>query len=73
VSRTAGTNAAMATEEKHRVRGRRRRDKGDPALLARHNAALRLLRKGIETDGALLLSYVVWPTDEIRHGGYGAA
>lgn len=48
---------------------RQRRDKGDPALLARHNAALRLLRKGLETDGALLLSYVVWPTDEIRHGG----
>jgi len=60
----------MATAEKSRARVRRqRRDKGDPALLARHNAALRLLRKGLETDGALLLSYVVWPTDEIRHGG----
>jgi hypothetical protein len=45
---------------------RRRRPVGDPALLARHSAALRLLRKGIETDGALLLSYVVWPNLEPR-------
>jgi hypothetical protein len=47
-------------------RRRRRRPVGDPALLARHSAALRLLRKGIETDGALLLSYVVWPNPEPR-------
>ena len=40
---------------------RRRRPVIDAELLARHSAALRLLRKGIETDGALLLSYVVWP------------
>ena len=47
-------------------RRRRTREKGDPALLARHNAALKLLRKGMERDGALLLSYVVWPTDELN-------
>jgi len=34
----------------------------DPELYARAAAALKLLRKGIETDGVLLLSYVVWPT-----------
>jgi hypothetical protein len=56
----------MAAVRKQRTSVRRhRRDKGDPALMARHNAALRLLRKGLETDGALLLSYVVWPSEEI--------
>jgi len=51
------------------ARKRRRRDReiGNPELIARHAAALKLLRKGIETDGALLLSYVVWPSaDENR-------
>lgn len=54
----------MATNGKERVAPRRRR-RGvarDPELVARHAAALRLLRKGVETDGVLLLSYVVWPT-----------
>jgi hypothetical protein len=57
-----------ATPERPSARRRRRsRERGDPALLARHNAAVKLLRKGIETDGALLLSYVVWPSaDEER-------
>jgi hypothetical protein len=59
----------MATATSHEAPARKRRrtrEKGDPALLARHNAALKLLRKGMERDGALLLSYVVWPTDELR-------
>lgn len=34
----------------------------EPALLARHNAAITLLRHGREVDGLLLLSYVVWPS-----------
>ena len=54
---------ATATTDDVPVRRRRRyRETCDPALLARHTAALKLLRKGIETDGALLLSYVVWPS-----------
>jgi hypothetical protein len=59
---------ATATPERAPARKRRRRrDPGDPALLARHNAALKLLRKGMETDGALLLSYVVWPSEHYEH------
>jgi hypothetical protein len=55
---------ATATNSDVPVRRRRRyRETCDPALLARHTAALKLLRKGIETDGALLLSYVVWPSE----------
>lgn len=38
----------------------------DNALQARHNAALTLLRHGIDLDGELLLSYVVWPTDRLQ-------
>jgi hypothetical protein len=38
----------------------------DRALQARHNAALSLLRHGIDLDGELLLSYVVWPTDRLQ-------
>jgi len=55
---------ATATPPDVPVRRRRRRyrETCDPAMLARHTAALKLLRKGIETDGALLLSYVVWPS-----------
>jgi hypothetical protein len=45
-------------------RRRKYRETCDPAMLARHTAALKLLRKGLETDGALLLSYVVWPSGE---------
>lgn len=32
-------------------------------LLARHHAALAVIRTGEELDGELLLSYVIWPTD----------
>lgn len=35
-------------------------------LLARHHAALAVIRSGAELDGALLLSYVIWPTDWIN-------
>jgi hypothetical protein len=57
---------ATATTPDVPVRRRRRyRETCDPAMLARHNAALKLLRKGIETDGALLLSYVVWPSGHV--------
>jgi hypothetical protein len=49
-----------------RARRRRRTVVDDPELHARATAALQLLRKGIETDGVLLLSYVVWPTPVAR-------
>lgn len=32
------------------------------ALLARHAAAIQLLREGREVDGPLVLSYVIWPS-----------
>ena len=37
----------------------------EPALLARHTAAIKLLRQGREVDGMLLLSYVVWPSPDL--------
>jgi hypothetical protein len=37
----------------------------EPALLARHTAAVKLLRRGREVDGMLLLSYVVWPSPNL--------
>jgi len=37
------------------------------ALQTRHKAALALLRRGIDLDGELLLSYVIWPTLRLEH------
>lgn len=36
-------------------------------LLARHTAAIQLLRQGREADGMLLLSYVVWPNATLEN------
>ena len=41
---------------------RRPVDLEDRALCARHYAALGLLRRGLDQDGELMLSYVIWPT-----------
>ncbi len=38
----------------------------DPGLYARHKAAMDVIKQGIEDDGELLLSYVVWPTEVIE-------
>lgn len=35
-------------------------------VLARHHAALAVIRSGAELDGELLLSYAIWPTDWIN-------
>jgi len=41
--------------------------KEERALQTRHNAAMALLRRGIDLDGELLLSYVIWPTLRLEH------
>lgn len=38
---------------------------GDSALYARHTAAMNAVKRGVEDDRELLLSYVVWPTELI--------
>ena len=44
-----------------------------PDLWARHHAAVSLLRRGIVTDGELLLSYVVDPTQAVERAVTRAA
>lgn len=44
-----------------------------PDLRARHHAAVSLLRRGIVTDGELLLSYVVDPTQAVERAVTRAA
>jgi hypothetical protein len=44
-----------------------------PDLWARHHAAVSLLRRGIVTDGELLLSYVVDPTQAVERAVARAA
>ena len=36
------------------------------ALRTRHNAAMEIVRRGIDLDGELLLSYVIWPTRQLE-------
>jgi len=38
----------------------------DSGLHARHKAAMKIVKRGIEDDPELLLSYVVWPTELIE-------
>jgi hypothetical protein len=43
-----------------------RRLLSDSGLHARHKAAMKIVKRGIEDDPELLLSYVVWPTELIE-------
>lgn len=48
-------------------------DRADRALCARHYAALDLLRRGVDQDGELMLSYVIWPTGWLERISSGSS